>query len=463
LTRSVPRRADDIAFSWALAMVALLPRLFVAIAWAREPVWDGHYYHLGASRIAAGLGYSEDVLIGGVSTWKPWTHYPVGYSALLSVFYRIFGDHLLVAPLVNALFGAATALLVHRIALFYVSTRRARIAGGIAALHPGLIAYCPLVMTELPSAFMLVLLIWTLLQLRGRWHAAVWGGLIIGVLTLMRPASLLLVPLIALSEGRPFGRAALRAAAGLGMALVVVLPWTVRNCQRMDGCALVSTNGGWNLAIGAITETGRFQTLHGKDGCPNVTGQVQQDDCWAKVGLKKIEQAPLRWLAIAPKKLAQTFNHESFAVEYVHEADPGAWPDERREAARGLLTAFHLALLAVSALAVVAWPFTGRDAGARYWQLGVLLLLGGLILYGAIDDQHPFHWLVVVVPAVACLPLPGRPELHAFGRMALAALAITALTHVVFFGEDRYHLFLSPLLCILAAAALRVARPTSLS
>jgi hypothetical protein len=37
-------------------MVAFLPRLFVAIAWAREPVWDGHYYHLGATRIAAGLG-----------------------------------------------------------------------------------------------------------------------------------------------------------------------------------------------------------------------------------------------------------------------------------------------------------------------------------------------------------------------------------------------------------------------
>jgi hypothetical protein len=40
----------------------------------------------------------------------------------------------------------------------------------------------------------------------------------------------------------------------------------------------------------------------------------------------------------------------------------------------------------------------------------------------------------------------------------MAAVAITALTHVVFFGEDRYHLFLSPLLCILAASALRFAR-----
>lgn len=436
-------------------MVALLPRLFVAIAWAREPVWDGHYYHQGASRIAAGLGYSEDVLRHGVAVWKAWTHYPVGYSALLSVFYRALGNHLLVAPLLNAVLGAATAILVHRIALAHLGPTRARMAGGIAALHPGLIAYCPLVMTEIPSAFLLVLLVWTLLRFRGQWHAAILGGLILGALTLMRPASLLLVPLIAFSEPRPFARAALRGLVTLGVALVVVLPWTARNCARMDGCALVSTNGGWNLAIGAITETGRFQTLHGKDGCPVVTGQVQQDDCWAQVGWRKIKQAPGHWLALAPKKLAQTFNHESFAVEYLHEADPGAWPDERREAARGLLTAVHLALLAAAALSILALPLGRLKRAEQYWQIGLLLLLSGLIFYGIADEQHPFHWLIVAAPVLAFVPLPGRPYLGALGRVAMATVLITALTHVVFFGEDRYHLFLSPLLCVLAAAGLR--------
>jgi 4-amino-4-deoxy-L-arabinose transferase-like glycosyltransferase len=449
------RRPEDVAFSMALGMVALLPRLFVAIAWAREPVWDGHYYHVGASRIAAGLGYSEDVLSHGVLVWKPWTHYPVGYSALLSLFYRVLGEHLLVAPLLNAVLGAATAILVHRIALPYVGPTRSRVAGGIAALHPGLIAYCPLVMTEIPTAFLLVLLVWTLLRFRGRWHAAIFGGLILGVLTLMRPASLLLVPLIALSEPQPWGRAALRALATLGVALLLVLPWTARNCARMDGCALVSTNGGWNLAIGAITETGRFQTLHGKDGCPVVTGQVQQDDCWAQVGWRKIKEAPGHWLALAPKKLAQTFDHESFAVEYVHEADPGAWPEPRREAARGLLTAAHLALLAAAALSIVALPLGRLRRDEQYWQIGLLVLLSGLIFYGIADEQHPFHWLIAVAPVLAFLPIPGRPYLGALGRVAMAVVLVTALTHVVFFGEDRYHLFLSPLLCVLAAGALR--------
>jgi hypothetical protein len=34
-------------------------------------------------------------------------------------------------------------------------------------------------------------------------------------------------------------------------------------------------------------------------------------------------------------------------------------------------------------------------------------------------------------------------------------LGVTTLTHAVFFGEDRYHLVVSPVLCILAAAAFR--------
>jgi hypothetical protein len=448
-------KVEDVAYSWALALVALLPRLFVAIAWAREPVWDGHYYHLGATRIAAGLGYSEDVLIRGVSVWKPWTHYPVGYSAILGFFYKIFGDHLLVAPLLSAGLGAASAVLIHRIALPYLGAARARVAGGLVALHPGLIAYSALVMTEIPSAFLIVLLVWVLLRFRGTWQSVVFGGLILGVLTLMRPASLLLFPLAALSEPRPLLRAILRSAALLVVTLAVVLPWTARNCMRMDGCALVSTNGGWNLAIGAITETGRFQTLRGKDGCPNVTGQVQQDDCWGKIGWQKIRQSPARWLSIAPKKLAQTFDHESFAVEYVHEADPGAWPDSRREAARGLLTSAHLALLAFAALSIVALPLGRLRKNEQYAQIGLLVALSTLVFYGVADEQHPFHWLVVVAPLLAFVPLPGRPYLGGVGRMLMFTVLLTALTHVVFFGEDRYHLFLSPLFCLLAAAALR--------
>ena len=42
-------------YTAAVVLVALLPRLYVAIAWSKEPVWDGHYYQReeSAARVAA--------------------------------------------------------------------------------------------------------------------------------------------------------------------------------------------------------------------------------------------------------------------------------------------------------------------------------------------------------------------------------------------------------------------------
>lgn len=448
----------DSAFTIAVFVIALLPRLFVAIAWAKEPVWDGHYYHFGAERIARGLGYSEDVLVHGLTLWKPWVHYPVGYSAFLAFFYRIFGAELVVAPVVNALTGALLAGVVHRVARYYLSRDRARVAAGLTALHPGLITYSAAVMTEPLAALLMLGAALAALHFRGRWQAIAYAGALLGLATLVRPSSWVAAPLLILTQPRPIARAGLRALALSVVSLLVVLPWTLRNCARLDGCALVSTNGGWNLAIGAITETGRFQTLHGSDGCPIVTGQVQQDRCWGEVGRAKIAADPGHWLALAPLKLAQTFDHESFAVEYLHEADPDSWPEPRRVAARELLTAFHRALLVLAALSVVAWPgWGGAGRAAFFVQLLLAALTVSIGAYASLADAHPFYVLALLAPLVACLPLlPGRPEQGPCGSYLLSLLAATALTHVVFFGEDRYHLVISPILCVLAAAALRV-------
>jgi len=446
----------DTAFTLAAFFAALLPRLFVAIAWAKEPVWDGHYYHFGAERIARGLGYSEDVVSHGLSLWKPWVHYPVGYSALLGLIYRIFGAELVVAPVVNALTGALVVAVVHRVARYYTSRERAHLAAGLCAMHPGLIAYSAVVMTEPLAALLMLAAALAALRFRGRWPAVVLAGSLLGLATLVRPASLLAAPLLIFTQPKPLWQAALRAAAASAVALLFVLPWTIRNCERLDGCTLVSTNGGWNLAIGAITETGRFQTLRAADGCPIVTGQVQQDRCWGEVGRAKIAADPWRWLAKAPRKLAQTFDHESFAIEYLHEADPDSWPEGRRVAARELLTAFHRLLLAMAACSVVALPLWNARARAPFFaQLALGGLVLGITLYAALGDAHPFYLLAVVAPLAAALPIPGRPTQGAAGGYLLALLAVTALTHVIFFGEDRYHLVVTPLLCILAAAAFR--------
>jgi hypothetical protein len=225
----------------------------------------------------------------------------------------------------------------------------------------------------------------------------------------------------------------------------------------MDGCALVSTNGGWNLAIGAFPRaTGRFETLKATDGCPIVTGQVQQDRCWRDEGLRWIVDRPRHWLGLIPDKLSFTFDHESFPMGYLGEADPKDWPEARKAAGRDLLSGVHRALLAVAALGVVAWPFARRmDLRARLVQgllVVVVLVLGAQALWA---DTHPAWMLAVFLPVAALLPLPGRPKNGGVVGYLAWAVASVAITHAVFFGEDRYHMVVTPALCLLAACALR--------
>lgn len=449
-------RPSDIGFTVALLVVALVPRLFIALAWGREPVWDGHYYHFGAERIASGLGYSEDVNIGGVDVWKPWTHYPVGYSALLAVFYKIFGAGILTAPIVNAFSGTLLVVIVHRVSRYLLSQNRARIAGALCALHPGLIIYSAVVMTEPTAALFILGALWAALAQRHTIWGFIIAGVLIGLGSLVRPASLLAIPAFALIGPKPMWRSIGRAMAIGAIALLTISPWTIRNCKVMDGCTLVSTNGGWNLAIGALTETGRFRTLRADDGCPIVTGQVQQDRCWGEVGAQKIRENPKAWFGKMPEKLSQTYDHEAFPIEYLREASPELWPEDRRAAGHELLTLFHWLLMTAAALCPIALITSARRPVSAATQSVLLLATAAYASYCFASPHHPFFALMVMVPVVALLPFPGRPSGGPAGRTLFALLFATTITHAVFFGEDRYHLVVSPILCILAAGALRL-------
>lgn len=448
------RKRDDAVFAVGLFAIAFVLRFLVARAVAGEPVWDGHYYDFGARRIAEGHGYSDDRVVNGITEWHPWCHYPVGYSAFLALFYKLFGSSPAVAHVANALTGALVALVVHLLAREVLSPRRARLAGSLAAVDPGLVLYGALVMGELLSAlttlsaFLVAIRVSRTSALRG----VVLGALVLGVGALVRPQALLCAPFLALVVPR---RRWLAATVACACALVPVLPWTARNCAVMDGCALVSTNGGWNLAIGAFPRaTGRFETLRSSDGCREVTGQVQQDRCWFAYGLEHIRRSPGRWLGLVAPKLANTFDHESFAVEYLREARPAAFPEERRVRWRTLLTTIHRLLVALMPLAFVAIVVRGPR---RAMQVQGALLFAFVVaaLLAARADTPTFWPIVLAACAIAALPLPGRPETGPALLLPVVLVATTALTHAVFFGDDRYHMVVTPALCLFAAAAFR--------
>ncbi|MFO0618204.1 MAG: hypothetical protein U0414_36765 [Polyangiaceae bacterium] len=208
----------------------------------------------------------------------------------------------------------------------------------------------------------------------------------------------------------------------------------------------MSTNGGWNLAIGASPRaTGRFEELVGADGCGEERGQAAEDACWSRRAGAWIAADPARWIARAPKKWAHTFDVQAFAVGYLGEADPRTWsPDVRRGWMRALSVLQSIIVL------VGAWRAVGARVAARRARG---LAWAGVAGLGALAIGAGVAWpLVLVAASVACAtPRAGRGVV-AYVGWGIVALA---LVRAVFFGEDRYFVPLVPLTCLLAVARFR--------
>lgn len=433
-----------------LCALALLVRLAVVL-WAATrfpPADDGSFYHVVAQRIASGAGYTW-LWPDGAVTFA--AHYPVGYPALLGAAYAVFGASPGVAMVMNALLGVLAVFAGQR-ALLRVGTRRqAMIAGLLLALHPGLVFYTPALMTEGVTAELLVVAVWLALRvgsgkgMLGRLGAL---GLCLGLLILIRPQLLALAPVFgffACASGATVGQRVFRALSVSALALALVLPWTLRNCARMDRCVFVSANGGWNLLIGSAPEAnGSWIPIEGPTipaECHNVFGEAEKDRCFGAAGLRNIRRHWGGFLALVPKKLAVTFDYFGAPGHYLHTSNFRAF-DEARKVRLGVLeTLFErLVLLAgiVQAARVGLERRRSRLVVALPAALCSVLRAGWLGYLGFV--------LLVVLSGKELMKRPSG----AIAALAAAAVFSTAVTHALFFGAGRYGFVCAALLCLAA-------------
>jgi dolichyl-phosphate-mannose-protein mannosyltransferase len=434
-----------------LAVLALALRVLV-VWWAKDrfpPADDGSFYHVVAQRIADGQGYTWLWPDGAVSYAA---HYPVGYPAVLGLAYAVFGSRPAVAMLLNAVLGAVSVFAAQRSLIRYGSRRQALIAALLLALHPGLLLYTPALMTEGVTAEMLVVATWLSLRVgsgpgfRGRLLAlaACMGGL-----CLVRPQILILAPVFgffACESAEP--RYLLRLTRALlvtGLALAVCLPWTLRNCARMDRCVFVSANGGWNLLIGSAPEAnGAWIAIEGSRvpaACRNVFGEADKDRCFGQAGIRNIRERPLAFLALVPRKLSVTFDYFGAPGHYLHTSNFRAFA-ESAKVRLGIAETVWERLVLLAAIVQVARG--GRPRQKLRWALAALAGLFALL---------PAGW-VAYLGFVAVAGLSGK-ELLKRPVSALAACVVlsTAATHALFFGAGRYGFVCAALLCLAAVGS----------
>ena len=475
-THDGPRRDWLVRDGLWVAIAALVLRVGVVI-WAAgrfPPAGDGQFYDVVAGRIARGLGYTW-LWPDGAVTYA--AHYPIGYPALVGMLYLLLGHHTWLAMVLNAVAGSASVLATHRI----VSTRASRGASLtvalIAAVHPTLLAYTPAMMTEVVTGACLALAACAALGLwpkgsRSRWLRLVLVGAILGVATLIRPEQLVFAPFlgwIAMSERHRTGGAGepssdptrpeptrrwpslgpgLAGAAGtLLLVVCFCLPWTIRNCHRMDRCAFISANAGWNLLIGT-SPSGHggwvpVDQIGVPGACRTVFSEVAKDDCFLRAAYRRISLHPSSWLKLIPGKLDRTFGDVGAPGWYLGASNGTIFTARARLWLAGAEVIFQRALLLMVAVAMALKP------GPRYRVRRVLALIAAVCFCSTIA------WMGVLLLVIGAVVLGRRLLEDPPFLMAAFGLGAAALIHGVFFGGARYAMPLLPLL--IAAAAV----PTS--
>ncbi|HEX6272040.1 MAG TPA: hypothetical protein VFZ53_03335 [Polyangiaceae bacterium] len=411
------------------------------------PADDGTFYHVVASRIAQGLGYTW-LWPDGAVTYA--AHYPVGYPALVGAAYAAFGAHATVAMLVNGAFGVLAAFAAHRLVAGSAPRRAALAAGLFVALEPALVFYTPALMTEgvAGALFLAAGSVAAAPLPRRPFVRSALSGLVLGVAVLVRPELLLLSPVLGLVAARGLGhrRALASAALVAGTTLCVCAPWTLRNCARLERCALVSVNGGWNLFIGSssLGDGGwaPIERIGVPEECRTVYAEAEKDVCFGRAGLRAIGAAPFSWLALVPKKLGATFDYGTAAAHYLSTSNPSI-VREREKVAIGALELLGQRLLLLLALVAVA-RVPGPRPRARV----------GVVAVSAVAVFLPMAFIgwvgLVVAAGLLGRRLLGLPVV----LLAISVVAMTAGVHAVFFGASRYTLVCLPALAALAGTAL---------
>lgn len=385
-------------------MIALITAVALRLGWVLyvnvDPtdgrLDDSAFYDSAARFLARGAGY--------VNPWNGLqdASWPPAYPASLAVLYKLFGEHVLLAKLLNLGFAAVTIVLAYVIAR-HVFDRRTAFLGSMAlAFFPGHIYFSTLVMTEsmFGMVFLLVLLLallWTIDSNARPWQLLTLG-ILVGLAALVRAEGLFLAGVLAVFWAltvRPWHRL-LPHTGLLAIGIVLALtPWTVRNAIQLGEFVPIRTN----------TDTALSGVLDPDAGPGTIFTEPQP----ASESLRHYAAKPWDFPRLAGQKLRRLYQDDADSIRWIQ--------------------ALHVPL---PASYTFESPLNDREA-TRWTRLanGYFFTVGALAL----------------AAAAYCLLARLRASL-----VVLVAVAGWSFVFSIVNPEPRYHFPLEPLMSILAAA-----------
>lgn len=403
---------------------ALLVRVLynVLVAWQYVPMHDSAQYR------DIGLHFVQQhcfCLHGSVTTVGRAPLWPL----LIGLFSLVFGSADIFVRLFLCLLDAGTCVLIYLWVCQLLNARLALVAGLIAALYPGLYVYTGWLYSETLYTFLLMAFCYMLsCLLRERQMRYVIGsGMLLGLLSLTRPNGLLLVGLFVLwalvlgwQKLYTWKYALQVALLGSVLALLLVVPWTVRNYLVTQRFLPVATGDG-TVLLGSYNDGIMQQPLLGQTWINPLrsvkavsrTFSLNTCDARCEMGREDVyKEKALQWAQAHTAELPglMVAHFVNLWVPAIHEAD---LPTDRfadlfaAQAVQVMMNVLPIPLVLLAALGLLVTRRRWREFLMLYFFL-LLTVVQGLVLYGTARFRAPLEPLLIVLAVCALWPLQKR-------------------------------------------------------
>ena len=408
---STSRLRALVARTWFPHVVLFLTALVLRAAWVLAvdrkgfALNDALMYHSAAESLSRGDGFVP-------FTDGPTARWPPGFTTVLGGLYWVLGVHPIIGELFNALVGAATVVLLMLIAERVFDRGVAIVAGTMLAVLPGPILWTDVLVSETLYTGLFVLAILVLVRARPTWQWLLCFGLVIGAGALVRGEALtwILLPVVMWWRIVPW-RSHLRVVAvAVAAAIVVMVPWTIRNAVVMDAFVPVATNASETLWSGHNPDATGAQVYPSEEYDDQFDQQLpalelQRAKALRNDAVEFMLTHPVRELELIPLKLIHLNRGDSYALDWVNapgvgEAPPLSPIQVERIGVLADLGYYGLLTLTVLGGIVLGRRFwrspTGRIAGTSFVTA---LVLYGFVYYGNYRYRLPYEPLMVLISA----------------------------------------------------------------
>lgn len=238
---SIGRTRDFVLALGAIAVVALVIRVAYVVLVANDlPLGqDSVWYTLVSGPLSEGKGFIAPGTYFRTGQQVATAGYPPGYPALLALVTKIANPEHETFRLAGALLGTVTVVLTGFIGRRVGGRAVGLTAAALTAVYPMLIAVDGALMTEtlsIPLLYGAVLVAMVAIDKPALWRWCI-VGVLLGLTMLTRADAVIPVILIAaacaIAAPGNLRRRVLAGGATLGVAVLVVVPWVIRNDDRV--------------------------------------------------------------------------------------------------------------------------------------------------------------------------------------------------------------------------------------